>query len=410
MKRKIWSAIVILYLTLPFFIFGTNAEVKLLTLSYAKFMHEYPGGDKDISFATRRLHKSIALQLAEVGNLYLKLGRSHEAVVKYEEALTHYANGAIYYQYANSLFEITHMNSSLLAYKIAGALGYKLDGNTYYRMACIYSRLENKQLGFEYLDLAIMNGFSNKNHLEQDRNLDFLRSQQEWTEWFELKKALWRTSKDNLRSCLVAEYPFEGNADDHSGHDHHGLVNGATLAPNRFGDSNSAYYFDGKDDFIEIGQLPTIEKSNEVTICYWFFLTDHAGFDICGYISGYREKALRLGLDPERHIFINPGTHTDVHSSDVTFELQRWYHYAMSIKGGETARVYVDGHVVFQTSNGVPDELQDPPCFSIGAGNEILIGRSRAHYFAGMIDEFQIYNRALSVNDVEFLYHQTTGK
>jgi tetratricopeptide (TPR) repeat protein len=390
--------------------FGNKEAAKLLTLSYAKFIQEYPGGDKDISHEIKQLHRSIALELSEVGDLYLRLGRPEKAVAEYEEALTHYANGDIYYQYANSLFESTRLNSSLLAYKIAGALGYRLDGYTYFRMACIYSRLGNKQLGFEYLDLAIMNGFANETLLQQDRHLEFLRSQPGWAEWLASKKALWIKVKDYLRNCLVAEYPFEGNANDQSGNGHHGLVHGATLAPNRLGNSKSCYYFDGQNDFIEIGQLPTIEKSNELTICYWFLLTDHDGFDVCGYISGYREKALRLGLDPERHIFINPGTHTDIHSSNMTFELQRWYHYAMSIKGGESAHVFVNGKPVFQTSNGVPDTLQDPPCFSIGAGNEMLIGRSRAHYFEGMIDDVQIYNRSLSEDDIGRLYNQTASK
>jgi hypothetical protein len=49
---------------------------------------------------------------------------------------------------------------------------------------------------------------------------------------------------------LVAYYSFDGNANDQSGNGHDGSVNGATLTTDRFGTPNSAYSFDGIDDYI----------------------------------------------------------------------------------------------------------------------------------------------------------------
>ena len=45
----------------------------------------------------------------------------------------------------------------------------------------------------------------------------------------------------NLQNGLVAYYPFCGNANDISGNGNNGIVNGATLTTDRFGNSNSAY-------------------------------------------------------------------------------------------------------------------------------------------------------------------------
>ena len=56
----------------------------------------------------------------------------------------------------------------------------------------------------------------------------------------------------NLDSGLVGYYPFNGNAHDESGFGYNGVVNGAVLTTDRFGHSNSAYYFDGLNDFIEV--------------------------------------------------------------------------------------------------------------------------------------------------------------
>ena len=53
---------------------------------------------------------------------------------------------------------------------------------------------------------------------------------------------------------LVGYLPFNGNADDESGNGNNGTVNGATLTTDRFGNSNSAYDFDG-NDLIDINSL-----------------------------------------------------------------------------------------------------------------------------------------------------------
>jgi len=49
----------------------------------------------------------------------------------------------------------------------------------------------------------------------------------------------------DLSTGLVAYYPFNGNANDVSGHGNNGAVNGATLSTDRFGSANSAYALNG---------------------------------------------------------------------------------------------------------------------------------------------------------------------
>ena len=51
-------------------------------------------------------------------------------------------------------------------------------------------------------------------------------------------------------SGLVGWWPFNGNANDESGNGNNGMVNGATLTSDRFGNTNSAYNFNGMNDFI----------------------------------------------------------------------------------------------------------------------------------------------------------------
>ncbi|MFB6305968.1 MAG: LamG-like jellyroll fold domain-containing protein, partial [Flavobacteriales bacterium] len=79
------------------------------------------------------------------------------------------------------------------------------------------------------------------------------------------------TNNDN--PCLKAYYPFNGNANDESGWGYDGTVmNGANLTTDRFGNDSSAYYFDGVDDYINIGD-PLSGHSGSVSISVWILHT-----------------------------------------------------------------------------------------------------------------------------------------
>jgi hypothetical protein len=74
----------------------------------------------------------------------------------------------------------------------------------------------------------------------------------------------------DLNDGLVAYYPFDGNANDESSNRHDGTVNGPTLTEDRFGNANSAYSFDGVNDFIEIANSDTLEIGyHDYTIAAW---------------------------------------------------------------------------------------------------------------------------------------------
>ena len=73
---------------------------------------------------------------------------------------------------------------------------------------------------------------------------------------------------------LVVYYPFNGNADDESGNGLDGEVLGPVLAEDRFGNENSAYVFDGIDDFIRVQDHDLLDITDSITIAAWFY-TEH---------------------------------------------------------------------------------------------------------------------------------------
>ena len=76
----------------------------------------------------------------------------------------------------------------------------------------------------------------------------------------------------DLNDGLVAYYPFNGNANDESGSGNNGVVYGAVLAVDRFGENNNSYEFDGIDDYINIGNQ--VKPSFPISVSVWVKIND----------------------------------------------------------------------------------------------------------------------------------------
>ena len=66
----------------------------------------------------------------------------------------------------------------------------------------------------------------------------------------------------------VAYYPFSGDAQDRSGYGNDGVVHGAQLTQDRFGNPDRAYHFDG-DDFIAVPPAPSLQLTTGLTLAAW---------------------------------------------------------------------------------------------------------------------------------------------
>ena len=63
---------------------------------------------------------------------------------------------------------------------------------------------------------------------------------------------------------LVLNYTFSGDANDGTSNENNGTVNGATLTTDRFGEPNSAYYFDGDGDYIHVPLYPHLFRLKRI--------------------------------------------------------------------------------------------------------------------------------------------------
>ena len=71
----------------------------------------------------------------------------------------------------------------------------------------------------------------------------------------------------DLKKGLAAYYPFNGNANDESGNGNNPIFNNATLVADYFGNANSAYHFNGIDNYMEILNSSSLNFNQQISLC-----------------------------------------------------------------------------------------------------------------------------------------------
>ncbi len=212
-----------------------------------------------------------------------------------------------------------------------------------------------------------------------------------------------------LTNGLVAYYPFNGNANDASGNGIDGTVSAATLAQDRFGNTNSAYLFDGISTYINYGNPPALSFSNAFTLSAW--IAPRAGGGVAQMI-GCKEHEYWLAI-----INGTLGCAISVPGTDTPFV---WAHNDshVSIPGGwtqvavvystPTASLFMNGASIASFTIGGPITNSSPGYstadFRISGRQEVQPGPYGLESFSGTIDDVRLYNRALSPFEIQQLY------
>ncbi|MFK7844439.1 MAG: LamG domain-containing protein [Rhodothermales bacterium] len=213
-----------------------------------------------------------------------------------------------------------------------------------------------------------------------------------------------RREDDGLDDGLVAYYPFNGNAQDASATGNDGTVFGASLAADKFGNDNSAYSFDGINDYILVSDDNTLDISESITIAAWIKPVDTDSDYIVGKRSlevGGNVYSLDIFPGTMRSVLqtgIGAGTASVSGSSEIVGN--EWQHIAVTWDG-ETIKGYY---------NGLLEDTRDYSGLIKLSAGDVEIGRYSggvpAPYFNGLIDEVRIYNTALSQNEILDIMNQ----
>ena len=212
---------------------------------------------------------------------------------------------------------------------------------------------------------------------------------------------------------LVAYYPFNTNSNDESGNLNHGVVNGAVLTTDRFGNLNSAYEFDGIDDFILVANSASLNVFNSnLTITMWLY-NDNPSLSDTSY-KGVSKGGWNTGVGYELLYtnYWNSGTlhFTTGSSGNNVYSFNNFSNQWVMLTGvydnaTSTKKMYINGVEQSTTVQGVDD--------LISSAHDLYIGRrhpsnSYSGFVKGKMDDIRIYNVALSATEILNLYNYNT--
>jgi hypothetical protein len=168
--------------------------------------------------------------------------------------------------------------------------------------------------------------------------------------------------------------------------------------------------FDASFDHVELPIGPVIAEMNDITVSCWV--------DFSGDGDGSWQRIWDFGVstavdtDPNFYMFLTPrwgteggmrfaiSTGTETNITAPTALPSDWHHVAAVIDSSSMMmRLYLDGRLV------VEDETPILPS-DVGETNQNYLARSQFaadDFLLGSIDEFRIYDRALSLGEVRYL-------
>jgi hypothetical protein len=222
---------------------------------------------------------------------------------------------------------------------------------------------------------------------------------------------------------LVGWWQFNGNANDESGNGNNGAVNGATLTADRFGNSNSAYDFDGVNDNISIPHSNSF-VFNSYSVSIWAQMTGAGSpgkehwsiimknnsperFDDVFHISHTNTVVSGFFINNSNELFAdigggNSSMNTTIFSGQSLSD-NSWHNIVVVFDDlNNIHNIYFDGTLISSTIVSYsPIQNTDP--IKIGYWLPYL------NYFKGKIDDIGIWNRAITSCEIADLYNAQVG-
>ncbi len=218
---------------------------------------------------------------------------------------------------------------------------------------------------------------------------------------------------------LIGYWPFNGNANDESGNGNNGTVTGATLTTDRNGIVNSAYSFKGSAtpensgggvDYINVIPKNSINTliTDGLTISAWFNLNDlNSNSTIFNLSNNSTNENYGVVFDKVAKLIsgnngvFNSNPIIDIHNSQIPI-INNWYHVVLSVDYlTNKTSLYVNGKLDGESSNNPIKTNFDR--FKMGNWND------NGYWFAnGKLDDFGIWNRALTQQEISALYTGNT--
>ena len=210
----------------------------------------------------------------------------------------------------------------------------------------------------------------------------------------------WAINDDD---ALMLYFTFDnddgGKVKDVSGNNLEGTLEGAVWSKD--GKFGGAVHLENSEQFVEVDAVPELDITDELTIQTWYFPEESQGdSNLMGRrssanVGGYcLQWSAQFTGSPQIETWINIGGWQGSRKKQtIKPALEKWHHVS-STYDGDMIRQYIDGEldVEFKPPAGKINSIE--VVFRIGKGQTGLAG------MVGLVDEVAIYNRALTVEEI----------
>jgi len=207
-------------------------------------------------------------------------------------------------------------------------------------------------------------------------------------------------SIDNLQPKLTCEdciafFPFNGNADDESGNGYHGQVFGPKLAKDRFGNSESAYSFDGIDDYIAIAPSSLVDDKTSMSLSFWIQREGDAFYGLPIHTGNQGRFGVQVLTDS---IKVNVVTNTTSNSTEygtpfMPFNQAIWNHVVLRYDG-TILQLIINTELIYEME--AEGNIWTPQSSYLAFGVYMLFGNPNHGYYEGILDDVRLYNYAIT--------------
>ena len=222
----------------------------------------------------------------------------------------------------------------------------------------------------------------------------------------------------NEQVNLIAHYPFNGNANDASGNGHHGTVFGAALTTDRFGNPETAYDFDGINDYIEpIHKLPIVGFPLSVNL--WIntpgnapesYQTIYTSDYNDSYVQSYHGFRIMQRFDSNVRVYFaaTPGAGDEATRSvctNISLPANEWIMLSIVFESPDNMRIYFNGDEKSTYAEGNPELTTVRFSDALDRFGTDYRQESRP-YFEGKLDDIRIYDRGLTDTEIQEFFNE----
>jgi hypothetical protein len=204
-----------------------------------------------------------------------------------------------------------------------------------------------------------------------------------------------------IGNSLVADYSFNGNHLDNSAFRNHATAKETEFVTDRFGFGNRAVQFNGESSGVTASNSAHL-NSAATTVSLWVNAASLPGSGET-YIASFGGWQERWKISLPSHGKMVWTTHatsccSDLDAGDGNALVPGTWVHAVFVHDGTMDRIYING--VLANEKASPGDLNNTT-HPLGIGYDPI---DVANYFDGSIDDFQIYNYALTGTEIGNLY------